>query len=229
MTADGLGQNDGRVVEGGEEVEVGAGVRASEQRPPVPDDGDPLFPILFAEDRGGGTERRPQFVRHRNVAQDIPGVPTLLLCDVTDTRALVLLVLGCLHVEDVVVLPRHEAPQGVRLAVRRSVERGPCRRIGEQSQPIVARGLHGVLPARDGVEEEPAGEVEAHGDRKGQRQCDDLAAMGPRVVAGGQALLDLLGGPAADEQVPVQWALRRRRHVGHQLDRPGVEGADHRE
>ena len=75
-----------------------------------------------------------------------------------------------------------------------------------------------------GVEDEPRGEGEPGAEAHRNRQADDLA---PLAAARSPALsfsrhsLDVGGVNRHD--VPVQRTLRRGGHVGHELDRPGLE------
>ena len=54
--------------------------------------------------------------------------------------------------------------------------------------------------------------------RSGSVERDDVRAALGGVVARRELLLVDLGGGEAPQQVPVQRAVRRERHVGHELD-----------
>ena len=100
LLPDGLAEQHGGVVEGGQHVEVGAGVGGADDGPAVAPHVEAELPLLVGRARRVGAEAGEQVVGERDVAQHVERVAALLGGDLADGAPDVLPVLRLHDVED---------------------------------------------------------------------------------------------------------------------------------
>ena len=202
-------QHHGRVVGVAHDVEVRAGVGATEHDPVVAPHlaPDPPALVRHAErrDERGEHGRERQTLGEHDVEQHVDGIGAALGGDGGDAPA----------VGQLDELPLHHR---ARTRVRRAVS-NPARSRSrtEGSRNARRRSVVGeredLAPARERAEDATA----PHAQEVGERERDDRGALRRGEVARGELLLVDLGRREAAEQVPVERAVGGQRHVGHQL------------
>ena len=228
VVADRLGQHPGRIVEGGQQVQVGTGVRRTDYRPPVPPDPYPGLPVLSAGRHVGPTERGLQVVYQGDVQQGVERFAAQLRGD-GGHRATIEAGVGRVHrVEDGQGPPVGQPPEWV-VALGQGVQAPPLFGVGQNPLLVFAGKEHDLLPAGDRIQHESAGQRETgsddHWHGEGHHLCTALGRMGSRLQLE-EALVDVAGRDLHD--VPVELsASGGQRHVGEELARLLVDGSAH--